>query len=60
VLVSPRAAFLAAVTNKVIAANPSAGVKLPRERRRAAAMTIPTPERVKAALEAAPDWFAHT
>lgn len=51
-------AFRAAVTDKVIAENPCAGVKLPRERRREAAMTIPTPEQVKKALDVAPDWFA--
>lgn len=51
-------AFRAAVTDKVIAENPCAGAKLPRERRREAAMTIPTPEQVGRALEAAPEWFA--
>jgi integrase len=51
-------AFRAAVTDKIIAENPCAGAKLPRERRREAAMTIPAPEQVKAALEAAPEWFA--
>jgi integrase len=51
-------AFRAAVTDKVIAENPCTGAKLPRERRREAAMTIPTPEQLGKALEAAPDWFA--
>lgn len=51
-------AFRAAVTDKVIAENPCTGAKLPRERRREAAMTIPTPEQLGKALEVAPDWFA--
>lgn len=51
-------AFRAAVTDKIIAENPCAGAKLPRERRREAAMTIPTAEQLGDALEAAPDWFA--
>lgn len=51
-------AFRAAVMGKIIAENPCAGAKLPRERRREAAMTIPTTEQVGKALEAAPDWFA--
>lgn len=51
-------AFRAAVTGKVIAENPCAGAKLPRERRPEAAMTIPTTEQVGKALEAAPHWFA--
>ncbi|MDQ0212652.1 tyrosine-type recombinase/integrase [Arthrobacter bambusae] len=51
-------AFRAAVTDKVIAENPCVGAKLPRERRREAAMMIPTPAQLGKALEAAPDWFA--
>lgn len=51
-------AFRAAVTDKVIAENPCVRAKLPRERRREAAMAIPTPEQVGKALEAAPEWFA--
>lgn len=51
-------AFRAAVTDKVIAENPCMGAKLLRERRREAAMTIPTPEQLGEALEVAPDWFA--
>lgn len=51
-------AFRAAVTDKVIAENPCLGTKLPRERRREAAMAIPTPEQVGKALEVAPEWFA--
>lgn len=51
-------AFRAAVTDKVIAENPCAGAKLPRKRRREAAMTIPASEQVKAALKVAPECFA--
>lgn len=51
-------AFRAAITDKIVVENPCLGVKLPRERRRAAAMAIPTPGQVKDALEAAPEWFA--
>lgn len=52
-----RAAFRGAVTDQVIAADPSAGVRLPRRRRRDAAMTIPTPEQVGKILAAADDDF---
>jgi integrase len=47
----------AAVLDRVIKADPSAGVALPRTRKAAAAMTIPTPEEVGLALEVAPPWF---
>jgi integrase len=53
-----RSAFRAAVVDRVIAVDPTDGAKLPRERRREAAMTIPTPEQVRSALEVAPGWFA--
>ena len=51
------AAFRAAVADRVIAGDPAAGVRLPRVRKAAAAMTIPTPEQVAAALDAAAWWF---
>lgn len=51
-------AFKAAVADRLIPESPCVRVKLPRERRREAAMTIPTPQQVAKALEAAPDWFA--
>jgi integrase len=51
------AAFRAAVADRIIAADPAAGVRLPRGRKAAAAMTIPTPEQVAAALDAAAWWF---
>jgi integrase len=47
----------AAVLDRVIKADPSAGVALPRTRKAAAAMTIPTPEEVGLALEVAAPWF---
>lgn len=50
-------AFRAAVADRIIAADPAAGVRLPRVRKAAAAMTIPTPELVTAALDAAAWWF---
>lgn len=51
-------AFRVAVTDKTIAENPRAGAKLPRERRREAAMMIPTTGQLGEALKAAPDWFS--
>jgi integrase len=50
--------FRAAVDDRVIALDPSKGVRLPALRRHEAAMTIPTPEQVGALLEAADDDFA--
>ncbi|MGX5655925.1 tyrosine-type recombinase/integrase [Geodermatophilus nigrescens] len=50
-------ALRAAVVDRVIRADPSAGVPLPRPRRAAAAMTVPTVEEVGRVLELAPAWF---
>ena len=50
-------ALRAAVTDRVIRADPSAGVPLPRPRRAAAAMTVPTVEEVGRVLQLAPAWF---
>jgi integrase len=50
-------AFRAAVVDRVIKADPSAGVPLPRARKASAAMTIPAVEEVGRALSVAPDWF---
>lgn len=50
-------AFRAAVRDRIIALDPSDGVTTPRVRKPEAAMTIPTPEQVREALVAAPDWF---
>lgn len=53
-----RGVFLAAVRDKVIGTAPTDGIRLPRVRRHDAAMTIPTPEQVKIALDAADAYFA--
>jgi integrase len=52
------AAFRAAIRDRLIAFDPCDDAKLPRKRRRDAAMAITTPEQVRDALEAAPPWFA--
>ncbi|GAA2748799.1 tyrosine-type recombinase/integrase [Amnibacterium kyonggiense] len=46
-----------AVRDRIIAADPTAGVVLPRKRRREARMTIPSTEDVGALYAAAEDWF---
>jgi integrase len=53
-----RAVLRGAVRDRVIAADPSDGVTLPRRRRREHAMSIPTPPQVGALLAAADDRFA--
>ncbi len=50
-------AMRAAVVDRIIKADPSAGVPLPRARKAAAAMTIPVVEEVGRALDVAPIWF---
>jgi integrase len=50
-------ALRAAVVDRIIKADPSAGVPLPRARKSAAAMTIPAVEEVGRALSVAPEWF---
>lgn len=55
--VNVRSVFRAAVRDKVIATDPTGGVRLPPQRRREAAMEIPTPTQVKGLLEAADDRF---
>lgn len=52
-----RQAFKQAVRDRMIPEDPTDGVKLPRQRRRAAAMTVPSVEQVRDALGAAPGWF---
>lgn len=47
----------AAVRDKLIASDPSEGVKLPRARRKSIAMNIPTPETVKTLYDAAESWY---
>ena len=48
-----RSVFRAAVADKLIASDPSAGITLPRRRKAEAAMRIPTPEEVGRLLDAA-------
>ena len=50
-------ALRAAVVDRIIKADPSAGIALPRVRKSSAAMTIPTVEDVGLALSVAPIWF---
>jgi integrase len=50
--------FRAAVDDRVIALDPTKGVKLPARRRQEVAMAIPTPDQVRALIEAADDGFA--
>jgi integrase len=50
-------AMRAAVVDRIIKADPSAGVPLPRARKAAAAMTIPAVEEVGRALSVTPVWF---
>jgi integrase len=52
-----RGVFRAAVRDRVIAVDPSAGVRLPRLRKREAQMRIPTPAEVRALLETADERF---
>ncbi|WIJ46179.1 tyrosine-type recombinase/integrase [Curtobacterium citreum] len=46
-----------AIVDRVMTADPSLGVRLPRLRRTQAAMRIPSPEQVGGILEAAEEWF---
>src|SRR3954452_13061050 len=50
-------ALRAAVVDRIIRADPSAGIALPRTRKSSAAMTIPTTEDVGRALSVASVWF---
>ena len=52
-----RSVFRGAVQDRVIAADPGVGVRLPRARKQAHAMTIPTPDEVGRILAAADGWF---
>lgn len=52
-----RAVLRAAVRDQVIAADPGADVALPRDRRREAAMVLPTAYQVAAIINAAKPWF---
>lgn len=55
--VNVRSVFRAAIRDKVIAADPTDGVRLPRQRKREASMGIPTPAQVRAILDAADERF---
>ena len=55
--VNVRSVFRAAIRDRVIASDPTEGVRLPRQRKREASMTIPTPGEVKALLDAAGERF---
>ena len=55
--VNVRSVFRAAVRDGMIAVDPTTQVRLPRLRRREAAMTIPTPEVVRSILEASDPRF---
>lgn len=55
--VNVRSVFRAAVRDKLIAADPSADVRLPRRRKREAAMNIPEPAKVGRILAAADERF---
>lgn len=52
-----RSAFKGAVADRIIPMDPSDNIKLPRERRSEAAMTVPTTSQVAAALGASPQSF---
>lgn len=56
-VVNVRSVLRAAVRDELIAKDPSDGVRLPRQRKRAAAMTIPTPGEVGELLDAADSHF---
>jgi integrase len=56
-LTNIRVVLRAAVRDRVLARDPSEGVKLPRQRKAAAAMRIPTPEEVSKLLASADENF---
>jgi integrase len=55
--VNVRSVFRAAMRDKLIGSDPTDGVRLPRQRRAEAAMSIPSPEDVASLLEAADERF---
>jgi integrase len=55
--VNVRSVFRAAMRDKVIATDPTEGVRLPRQRKREAAMTIPAPGQVRTLLDTADERF---
>jgi len=52
-----KSALKAAARDGYLAADPSEGVVLPRRRRASQAMRVPTPDEMRATLEAADPWF---
>lgn len=52
-----RAALRAAVRDRYLAEDPAEGVMLPRRRRADQAMRLPTPDEVRAVIDAAEPWF---
>lgn len=52
-----RSVFRAALRDRLIPHDPTAGVRLPRQRKREAQMRIPSPQEVRALLDAADDRF---
>ncbi|MBA2508323.1 MAG: site-specific integrase [Nocardioidaceae bacterium] len=52
-----RTVFKAAIRDQMVATDPTTGVRLPRQRKREAQMRIPTPDEVRAVLDAADDRF---
>lgn len=52
-----RSVLRAAVRDKYLASDPSDGVVLPRRRRAAQAMRVPTPAELGAVIDVADDWF---
>jgi integrase len=56
-VVNVRSVLRAAMRDKLIAGDPTESVRMPRQRRAEAAMTIPSPDDVRALLEAADERF---
>ncbi len=56
--VNCRSVFRAAIRDHLLVVDPTEGVRLPRQRKREASMTIPTPVQVKALLDAADERFS--
>jgi len=55
--VNVRSVFRAAIRDKMIAADPTTSIRLPRQRKREASMEIPTPAQVRAIIDAADERF---
>jgi len=55
--VTTRSVLGAAIRDKVIASDPTVGIRLPRQREGEASMEIRTPTRVKSILDAADELF---